>query len=94
MDKITLETDLFDRLEKASKFLSSLPTAQSVADQSVADQSVADHQPTKDISQSRFVTKDISANRKPSEIAKVKIAQPVTDKLEQDLIKELVSYFE
>lgn len=84
MDKITLETDLLDRLDKASKFLSSLPT----------EPSVADRQPSKDISQSRLATKDISARRKPKEIAKVKSAQPVTDKLEQQLIKELVSYFE
>ena len=84
MDKITLETNLFDRLEKASKFLGSLPT----------DQPVADRQPSQDISRSRFATKDISARRKPTEIAKVKPAQPVTDKLEQDFIKELVSYFE
>lgn len=84
MDKITLETDLLDRLEKASRFLGSLPTVKPVVDQ----------QPAKDVSQSRFATKDISARQKPTEIAKVKTAQPVTDKLEQDLIKELVSYFE
>lgn len=84
MDKITLETDLSDRLEKASKFLSSLPTVEPVANQRLI----------KDISQSRFATKDISARRKPTEIAKVRTVQPVTDKLEQDLIKELVSYFE
>ena len=84
MDKIILETDLLDQLDKASKFLGSLPT----------DQPVADRQQRKDISRSRFATKDISARRKPTEIAKVKSAQPVTDKLEQDLIKELVSYFE
>lgn len=84
MDKITLETDLFDRLEKASKFLNSLPT----------EQPVADHRPSKDISQSRLTTKDISARRKPTEIVKVKSAQSVADKLEQDLTKELVSYFE
>lgn len=84
MDKITLETDLLDQLEKASKFLGSLPTVEPVANQ----------RPTKDISQSRFATKDISARRKPTEIVKVKTAQPVTDKLEQDLIKEFVNYFE
>ena len=84
MDKITLETDLFDRLEKASKFLNSLAT----------EQPVADHRPSKDISQSRLTTKDISARRKPTEIVKVKSAQSVADKLEQDLTKELVSYFE
>lgn len=84
MDKIILETDLDDRLEKASKFLNSLPT----------EQPVADRQPSKDISQSRLTSKDISARRKPTEIAKVKSAQSVTDKLEQDLIKELVSCFE
>lgn len=84
MDKIILETDLLDRLEKASKFLSSLPTERSVPDQ----------RQDKDISRSRFATKDISARRKPSEIAKIKTAEPMTDKLEQALIKELVSYFE
>ena len=84
MDKIILETDLLDRLEKASKFLSSLPTERPVTDQ----------RQSKDISQSRFATKDISARRKPSEIAKVKTLQPITDKLEQALAKELVSYFE
>ena len=84
MDKIILETDLFDRLEKASKFLGSLATKQLVTDQ----------RQSKDISQSRFATKDISARRKPSEIAKIKTAEPVTDKLEQALAKELVSYFE
>jgi hypothetical protein len=84
MDKITLETDFLDRLEKASKFLSSLAT----------NQGVTDLQPNKDISQSRMATKDISARRKPTEIAKVKTAQSVTDKLEQDLIKEFVKYFE
>ena len=84
MDKIILETDLLDRLEKASKFLSSLPT----------ERPVTDRQLTKDISQSRFATKDISARRKPSEIAKIKTAEPVTDKLEQELTKRLVSYFE
>ena len=75
---------MLDRLEKASKFLSSLPT----------ERPVTDRQLTKDISQSRFATKDISARRKPSEIAKVKTLQPITDKLEQALAKELVSYFE
>ena len=75
---------MLDRLEKASKFLSSLPT----------EQLVPDRQLTKDISQSRFATKDISARRKPSEIAKIKTAEPVTDKLEQELTKRLVSYFE
>jgi hypothetical protein len=84
MDKILLETDLFDRLEKASKFLNSLPT----------NQPVADRRPSKDISQSRLTTKDISTRQKPTEIAKIKSAEPVTDKLEQELIKELVSYFE
>ena len=84
MDKIILETDLFDRLEKASKFLSSLATKQLVPDR----------RQSKDISQSRFATKDISARRQPSEIAKIKTAEPVTDKLEQALTKELVSYFE
>ncbi|MEG4149006.1 hypothetical protein [Microcoleus sp. Pol12B5] len=84
MDKILLETDLFDRLEKASKFLSSLLTTKPVADR----------QSSKDISRLRFATKDISVRRKPSEIAKIKNAQPVIDKLEQDLTKELVSYFE
>lgn len=84
MDKITLETDLLDRLDKASKFLGSLPT----------NEPVPDRQPSKDISQSRLATKDISARRKPTEIAKIKSAQSITDKLEQDLIKELVSYFE
>lgn len=84
MDKITLETDLLNRLEKASKFLGSLPT----------NESSPDRQPSKDISQSRLATKDISARRKPTEIAKVKSAQSVTDKLEQELIKELVSCFE
>ena len=83
MDKITLETDLFNRLEKASKFLGSLPT-----------EPVADRQQSKDISQFRFATKDISTRRKPTEIAKVRTVQPVTDKLEQDLTKELVGYFE
>ena len=75
---------MLDRLEKASKFLSSLPTERPVTDQ----------RQSKDISQSRFATKDISARRKPSEIAKIKTAEPVTDKLEQALTKELVSYFE
>ena len=84
MDKIILETDLFDRLEKASKFLSSLATKQLVPDR----------RQSKDISQSRFATKDISARRQSSEIAKIKTAEPVTDKLEQALTKELVSYFE
>lgn len=84
MDKITLETDLLDQLAKASKFLSSLPTVEPVVDR----------RPSKDISQSRFATKDISARRKPTEISKIKTVQPETDKLEQDLIKELVSYFE
>ena len=84
MDKIILETDLLDRLEKASKFLSSLATKQLAPDR----------RQSKDISQSRFATKDISARRKPSEIAKIKTAEPVTDKLEQALTKELVSYFE
>jgi SET domain-containing protein len=84
MDKITLETDFLDRIEKASKFLSSLPT----------NQPVTDPQPGKDISQSRMAKNDISARRKPTEIAKVKTAQPVTDKLEQNLIKEFVNYFE
>lgn len=84
MDKIILETDLLDRLEKASKFLGSLPTSQPTSDQ----------RQSKDISQSRFATKDISARRQPSEIAKIKTAEPMTDKLEQALIKELVSYFE
>lgn len=84
MDKIVLETDLFDRLEKASKFLDSLPT----------EAPVADRQQSKDISRSRFATKDISARRRPTEIAKVKPAQPVTDKLGQDLLTKLVDYFE
>lgn len=84
MDKITLETDLFDRLEKANRFLKSLPT----------NEPIADRQQNKDISQSRFANRDISARRKPTEVAKGKPAQPVTDKLEQELIKELVSYFE
>ena len=84
MDKIILETDLFDRLEKASKFLSSLPT----------EQLAPDRRQSKDISQSRFATKDIGARRQSSEIAKIKTAEPVTDKLEQALTKELVSYFE
>ena len=84
MDKIILETDLLDRLEKASKFLSSLPTKQLVPDR----------RQSKDISQSRFATKDISARRQPSEIAKIKTAEDVTDKLEQELTKRLVSYFE
>lgn len=84
MDKITLETDLLDRLEKASKYLGSLLTVKPIANQ----------RQTKDISQSRFATKDISARRKPTEIAKVKTAQPVTDKLEQEFVKEFVSYFE
>ncbi len=84
MDKIILETDLLDQLGKASKFLGSLPTKPSVADR----------QPSKDISQSRFANEDISARRKPTEIAKVKPTQSVTDKLEQDLIKEFVNYFE
>ena len=84
MDKIILETDLLDRLEKASKFLSSLATKQLVPDR----------RQSKDISQSRFATKDISARRQSSEIAKIKTAEPVTDKLEQALTKELVSYFE
>ena len=75
---------MLDRLEKASKFLSSLPTEQLVTDQ----------RQSKDISQSRFATKDISARRQSSEIAKIKTAEPVTDKLEQALTKELVSYFE
>ncbi len=84
MDKITLGTDLFVRLDKAGKFLDSLPT----------NKAVADSQPSKDISQSRLATRDISARRKPTEISKIKTAQSVTDKLEKDLIKELVSYFE
>ncbi|HLO48506.1 MAG TPA: hypothetical protein VK211_08850 [Kamptonema sp.] len=84
MDKIILETDLFDRLDKASQFLGSLPT----------NEQVPSRQPIKDISQSRLATKDISARRKQTEITKIKSAQSVTDKLEQDLIKELVSYFE
>ena len=84
MDKIILETDLLDRLEKASKFLSSLATKQLVPDR----------RQSKDISQPRFATKDISARRQSSEIAKIKTAEPVTDKLEQALTKELVSYFE
>lgn len=84
MDKITLETDFLDQLEKASKFLNSLPT----------NQPVADLQRSKDISQSRMATKDVSARRKPAEIAKVKPTQSVTDKLGQDLTKELVSHFE
>lgn len=84
MDKITLKTDLLDRLEKASKFLGSLPTVEPVTER----------RQTKDISQSRFATKDISARRNSTEIAKVKTVQPVTDKLEQDLTKRLVSYFE
>lgn len=84
MDKITLETDLFNRLEKASKFLGSLPT----------DQPTGDLPPTKDVSQSRFTADDISAKRKPREIVGVKVPQPVTDKLEQELTKLLVSYFE
>ena len=84
MDKIILETDLLDRLEKASKFLSSLATKQLAPDR----------RQSKDISQSRFAVKDISARRQPSEIAKIKTAEPVTDKLEQALTKELVSYFE
>ena len=75
---------MLDQLEKASKFLSSLATKQLVTDQ----------RQSKDISQSRFATKDISARRKSSEIAKIKTAEPVTDKLEQALTKELVSYFE
>lgn len=75
---------MLDRLEKASKFLGSLPTSQPTSDQ----------RQSKDISQSRFATKDISARRQPSEIAKIKTAEPMTDKLEQALIKELVSYFE
>lgn len=84
MDRIILETDLNDQLEKASKFLNSLPTVEPVVDS----------QQGKDISRSRFATKDISARRKPTEIAKIRTVQPVTDKLEQDLIKELVSYFD
>lgn len=75
---------MLDRLEKASKFLSSLSTEQPVPDQ----------RQNKDISQTRFATKDISARRQPSEIAKIKTIEPMTDKLEQALIKELVSYFE
>lgn len=75
---------MLDRLDKASKFLGSLST----------EPLAADSQPSKDISQSRLATKDISSRRKPTEIAKVKSVQSVTDKLEQQLIKELVSYFE
>lgn len=84
MDKIILETDLFDRLERATKFLGLLPTVKPITDQ----------RPTKDISQSRFATKDISVRRKPTEITNVKTVQPVTDKLEQDLIKKLEDCFE
>jgi hypothetical protein len=84
MDKITLETDFLDQLEKASKFLGSLST----------NQPVADFRSSKDISQSRMATKDISARRKPTDVTKVKPMQSVTDKIEQDLIKELVSNFE
>lgn len=84
MDKILLETDLFDRLEKASKFLGSLPTTQSIADRRQG----------KDISQSRIATKDISARRKSSDVTKIKTAQPVERTLEKELIQELVSYFE
>lgn len=84
MDKITLETDLPDQLEKASKFLGSLPTSQPPSDRPS----------TKDISRSRFTVDDISARRKPREVAKVEVAQLVTDKLEQELTKTLVSYFE
>jgi hypothetical protein len=83
-NKITLETDLLDRLEKASKFLDSLPTSQPTGDRL----------PTNDVSQSRFRADDISARRKPREIAKVEVAQLITDKLEQELTKLLVSYFE
>lgn len=75
---------MLEQLDKASKFLGSLPT----------EQPVADRQQSKDISRLRFATKDISARRKPTEIAKVKSAQPVTDKLEQDLLTKLVDYFE
>ena len=84
MDVIILGTDLLEQLDKASKFLGSLPT----------DQSVTDRQQSKDISRSRFATKDISARRKLTEITKVKSAQSVTNKLGQDFIMELVSYFE
>jgi hypothetical protein len=83
-NRITLETDLLDRLEKASKFLDSLPTSEPTGDRL----------PTKDVSQPRFTVNDISVRRKPREIAKVKVAQLVTDKLEQELTKLLVSYFE
>jgi hypothetical protein len=83
-NKITLETDLLDRLKKASKFLDSLPTSQPTGDRL----------PTKDVSRSRFTVNDISVRRKPQEIAKVKVVQPVTDRLEQELTKLLVSYFE
>jgi hypothetical protein len=84
MDKITLETDFLDQLEKASKFLSSLLT----------NRPVANPQPGRDISQSRMARNDITGRRKPTEIVKVTPTQSVTDKLEQDLIKEFVSYFE
>lgn len=84
MDKITLETDLLDQLERASKFLGLLPTSQQTGDRL----------PTKDVSRSRFAANDISARHKPREIVKAKVAQLVTDKLEQELTKLLVSYFE
>lgn len=73
---------MFDRLGKASAFVASLPTG-------------ANRRQTQDISQSRLHQfKDVSAWRSPSEIGKVQSLQPVADKIEQKLIKELTSYFE
>lgn len=77
---------MFDQLEKASKSLNSLPTAQPNASR----------QQNKDISQSRLAVGDVSTRRRPSEIARVKAVQPQSpsDKVEQELIRQLVNYFE
>lgn len=74
---------MFDRLRKASAFVTSLPT-----------EAPAVRRRAQDISQSRLQIKDVSAKRRSSEASKTQSTQPVTDKIEQELIKEFVSYFE
>lgn len=71
---------MLDRLGKASAFVTSLPT----------EVVTPSPRQTQDISRSRFRFKDVSASRG----FKIQPVQPTIDKIEQELIKELVSYFE
>jgi hypothetical protein len=84
MGKITLTTNLPDRLERASEFLRSLSTSLPTNDGG-----------QQDISQSRMAARDVSARRQKS-ASKINATQTrlAPGKLEQELIKELVSYFE